>query len=729
MRTPLELLQQYFGYSSFRSYQQTAVENTIAGNDTFVLMPTGGGKSLCYQIPALALEGTAIIISPLIALMKDQVDALKVNGIAAAYLNSSQATEEQNHILMQLRTGDIKLLYVSPEKISAESGHFIRFLKQIRISLFAIDEAHCVSHWGHDFRPDYLSLSMLRESFSQTPFIALTASADEITRQDIIHQLKLNRPKVLVASFNRPNIHYYVQPKKNVFAGILQYINEHPQDSGIIYCLSRKSTESLARQLQEYQVETRYYHAGMPSQERAKVQEEFLKDRVRVIVATIAFGMGIDKSNVRFVIHADLPKNIESYYQETGRAGRDGLSSTAILFYSSADVIKLRNFAINDDNTEQSALMLKKLKQMADFAETQSCRRQYLMHYFGERHEGNCSSCDYCLSSFHKSDVTIEAQKLLSAVKRLKERYGKGLIIDFLRGSQSAKITDWMRQIPTYSVGKDYTKAFWTTLIQHLLSTGFLREVTNPYPVLQLTEESKAILFQGKKVSMQLLQEKAVVITEVKEPLQETPYPGIDIHKELFEILRLLRRQLAEEEDVPPYIIFSDATLQEMALYLPQTEEELQQINGLGAFKMAKYRHTFLKKINQYCDQNGLKSRIDQKRTKKSRTVPQYDKGTNTNLSDTFQKSLVLFRQGNSVAEIAMIRGLSAYTIENHLAECVAHGKLDIAELIDVNKLPVIMKIAEEKGILSLRAIKESLDDSYSYFDIRLTVAFMKSRN
>lgn len=428
MKSPLEILQKYFGYDNFRLEQANAIENVINKKDTFVLMPTGGGKSLCYQIPALVLEGTAIVISPLIALMKDQVDALRVNGISASYINSSMSFFEQNETLNQLKNGKLKLLYVAPEKLSSENGAFLEKLREINISMFAVDEAHCVSHWGHDFRPDYLFLNGLKKQFPTIPVIALTASADEITRKDIIKQLNLQNPLVLISSFDRANIKYFVQSKQSVLQNIIQYFNEHPDDSGIIYCLSRKGTEELSKKLKENGINSAFYHAGISSLERAEVQENFLKDKTRVMVATIAFGMGIDKSNVRFVMHADLPKNLESYYQETGRAGRDGLPSEAILFYSYADVMKLKKFAMIEGNQEQSELMLQKLKQMSDFAEMQKCRRQYLMEYFGEKHDGNCNSCDFCLSEFENWEATTDAQKLLSAVFRLKERYGKNLI-------------------------------------------------------------------------------------------------------------------------------------------------------------------------------------------------------------------------------------------------------------------------------------------------------------
>ena len=721
MEKSLEILRQYFGYDSFRLNQASAVENVIAKKDTFVLMPTGGGKSLCYQVPALVLEGTAMVISPLIALMKDQVDALRVNGISAAFLNSSMNPNEQNETFRQLKNGELKLLYVAPEKLSADNGHFLNLLKEINISLFAVDEAHCVSHWGHDFRPDYLFLNGLKKEFPVTPIIALTASADEITRQDIIKQLNLKNPSVLISSFDRPNIKYFVQPKQSVLTHIIQYLKEHPNDSGIIYCLSRKGTEDLANNLKENGINAAYYHAGISSVERAQVQDDFIKDKIRVMVATIAFGMGIDKSNVRFVIHADLPKNIESYYQETGRAGRDGLPSEAILFYSTADVMKLKKFAMVEGNEEQSSLMLLKLQQMTDFAEMQKCRRQYLMEYFGESHPGNCNSCDYCLSDFENWDATLDTQKLLSAIFRLKERYGKNLIIDFLRGSKGVKITDYMKGLPTYGIGANSDKTHWQNLIKQLTINGFLRDSEGEFSVLKLTESSNEVLFKKRKVNLQKVKElaKAVSVAEI-----ETNYRTneIDANQELFDELRILRRQQAEKENVPPYVIFSDATLMEMAGYLPTTIDELGEISGFGAFKIEKYGDLFLKVIVNYCSKHNLISKISEKAPKKQRAQKQENKS----LAGTFTITYQLFKAGNSVEEIAKIRNLSLNTIQNHLANFVEVGTIKPSELIDVNKIDPIIAIAKTQTIQSLKAIKEELGEEFTYFEIHIAIAFYK---
>ncbi|MFC6269158.1 DNA helicase RecQ [Frigoriflavimonas asaccharolytica] len=721
MEKSLEILKKYFGYNRFRLTQANAVENVIAKKDTFVLMPTGGGKSLCYQVPALVLEGTAIVISPLIALMKDQVDALRANGISAAFLNSSMNPNEQNETFRQLKDGKLKLLYVAPEKLSADNGHFLNLLKDINISLFAVDEAHCVSHWGHDFRPDYLFLNGIKEQFPQTPIIALTASADEITRQDIIKQLNLQDPTVLISSFNRANIKYFVQPKQSVSNHIIQYLNEHPNDSGIIYCLSRKGTEELANYLKENGINAAYYHAGIPSVERAKVQDDFIKDKIRVMIATIAFGMGIDKSNVRFVIHADLPKNIESYYQETGRAGRDGLPSEAILFYSNADVMKLKNFAMSE-NEEQSSLMLRKLQQMTDFAEMHKCRRQYLMEYFGESHPGNCNSCDYCLSEFENWDATIDAQKLLSAIFRLKERFGKNLIIDFLRGSKSVKIKDYMKDMPTYGIGANSDKKYWQNLIRQLIINDFLKDSNDEYPVLKLTESSKEILFNSRKVNLQKVKDlvKAVTVEDI-----ETTYETneIDANLDLFDELRMVRRQKAEQENVPPYVILSDASLMELASYLPNSKEELAQISGFGAFKIEKYGELFLNVIQDHCTIHELNSKISEKAPKKIRAP----KEGNKNISGTYTTTFQMYKDGNNIEEIAKIRNLSINTIQNHFANFVIAGAIKPSELMDVEKIDPIISIAKTQTIQSLKAIKEELGEDFSYFEINIAVAFYKS--
>ncbi|MDE3252486.1 MAG: DNA helicase RecQ, partial [Bacteroidota bacterium] len=498
--SPLDVLRSVFGYPAFRHNQEAIIQQLLQGKDAVVLMPTGGGKSLCYQIPALCLPGVTIVVSPLIALMKDQVDALLVSGVKAAFLNSSQSGAEQSQILRQLRQNELKLLYVAPERLVGGDINLLHFLQDYPVSLFAIDEAHCISQWGHDFRTEYRVLNQLKQRFPDVPLIALTATADAITRDDIIQQLALRQYTVFENSFNRPNISYQVIPKKGYYDTLVRYLKTHQEDSGIIYCLSRNATEKLAEDLQADGFSASAYHAGLDKATRDERQELFLKDDIRIMVATIAFGMGINKSNVRFVVHADLPKNIEGYYQETGRAGRDGLPSEALLFYGAGDVIKLKGFAQVENNPEQTALLLKKLDQMVQFCETRHCRRKFLLGYFGEKAPDYCGNCDTCLTQPDLKDNTIVAQKLLSAVYRIQQSYGLGYIIDVLRGSQSEKIRENHRSLSVYGIGKDLSKDEWFHYGKELIQYGYLQKSDAAFPVVSLTEKSKEVLFQKAKV-------------------------------------------------------------------------------------------------------------------------------------------------------------------------------------------------------------------------------------
>lgn len=724
MQKALSILQQYFGYENFRSHQERAIKNTLEGKDSFVLMPTGGGKSLCYQVPALCMEGTAIVISPLIALMKDQVDALRANGVAAAYLNSSLSASDESQVFTDLQNGTLKLLYIAPERLSSNAGAFYDFLQRLQISLFAIDEAHCVSHWGHDFRPDYLFLNALKNKFPSIPVLALTASADEITRKDIVVQLKLQDPDVLIASFDRPNIHYFIRSKQEMHEQIIEYIHEKPNESGIIYCLSRRATEEMTAVLNENNIPAKFYHAGLSSAERSQVQEDFIKDRVKIIVATIAFGMGIDKSNIRFVMHADMPKNIEGYYQETGRAGRDGLLSDAILFYSPADFMKLKRFAMVEGNEEQSQLMLKKLNQMADFATSRHCRRKYLLRYFGENHEGNCNTCDYCLSDYEKKDVTVEAQMALSAVARLNESFGKNMVIDLLKGAKNQKMKSWMQALPTYGVGKNYGRNFWMETLNHLIFEGFLKQSDDTYSVLKLTNTSKDILSGGQRVVMEVVsgEEREVAVAASKSILIDIP-----VNKELFELLRAVRSQLAEAENVPPYVIFSDASLSEMAGYFPLSLTDLRKISGVGDFKLEKYGASFLESIIEFCQENDIESQIH---LKKAKAPPKVVKPTKLfQTGSTYKTTFDLFKQGNTVEEVAALRGFTIDTILNHLCEFIASGDLAASEFVLAERFEPIIKAIETVGVNALKPIKESLPEEITYTEIKCVVAQWKRNN
>ena len=710
-----QTLRQYFGYNEFRHNQQEIIENVLAKKDSIVLMPTGGGKSLCYQIPALVFEGVTIVVSPLIALMKDQVDALKLNGVAAAFLNSSQSAAEQSAIIRMLKNNQLKLLYVAPERLLGQNS-LLAYLKDINVSLFAIDEAHCISHWGHDFRPEYLILGQLKKQFPDTPIIALTATADKLTKKDIIQKLEVTDYTVFENSFNRPNISYFIKPKKNYLPQLLAYLQEHQEECGIIYCLSRNATEKLATDLRSHGYAAAAYHAGLEKNIKESNQERFLRDEIKIMVATIAFGMGINKSNVRYVVHADLPKNIEGYYQETGRAGRDGLPSEAILFYSAADVFKLKNFATIEGNEAQSKIMLKKLDQMAMLCSTRHCRRQYLLNYFDEAAPAFCGSCDVCLSDEEKADATIEAQKLLSAVSRLKGKFGINYVIDFLRGSSTTRPEH--QSLKTYGIGKEISKDQWKLYLREMLHLKYLQQSEGEYPVLQLNEASRQILQGEMKVRL------VKSVTERKEtPLSNQRNESA--HRELFTTLKAIRYQIAKGENVAAFQVFSDATLLEMATYLPITTADLANISGFGNLKIVKYGSLFLDPIIDYCRLNGLATKMEVKAPKRQRAVAVSNKPTETKTI-----SLQLFQLGKDIDQIAAERKLKRSTIEEHLGHFVFTGEININEIVRKDKLPAIIKAIEEnKNSLAIGPVKKTLGEAYSYGEISAVINYLKRMN
>jgi len=710
-------LQHYFGYNEFRHNQQEIIENVLAKKDTVVLMPTGGGKSVCFQIPALLFDGVTIVVSPLIALMKDQVDALKLNGIPAAFLNSSQSSYEQTAIINQIQNKQLKLLYVAPERLLGQNN-FLTYLKDINVSLFAIDEAHCISQWGHDFRPEYLELAQLKKQFPQVPIIALTATADALTKKDIIEKLEVTDFTVFENSFNRPNIFYYIKPKKNYFPQLLDYLEARKDDSGIIYCLSRNSTEKLAEDLIEEGYAAAAYHAGLERNIREERQDKFLKDEIKIIIATVAFGMGIDKSNVRFVVHADLPKNIEGYYQETGRAGRDGLLSEAVLFYSGGDVIKLRNFAKVEGNEEQSKIMLKKLQQMAQLCETRQCRRQYLLNYFGEAAPDYCGSCDVCLSDEEKVDATIEAQKFLSAVSRLNERFGVNYVVDFLRGGST--IRSEHQQLKTFGIGKDISKDQWKQYARELLQLKAVKQSDGEYPVLQLTEKSWKVLKGEEQIKL-----VKAVTTKAEQPAAMRMQNEIPAYDELFKELRSITHTLANKENVAAYMVFSEATLLELATYLPLTMTDIAKISGFGDVKLAKYGSLFLDHIITYCRKNNLSTRINLKAPKNTRKAVTKERAT-----DTKKQSLQLFLNGKTINEIAFERQLSDQTILGHLAFYVGSGELEVTKLVAQEKIEPIINAVKVFGTDSpLSPIKAKLGDNYFYGEIKAVISYMQWMN
>ena len=720
IRQAKEILKSKFGYDSFRMNQEQAIETVLRGKDCVVLMPTGGGKSLCYQIPALMLDGLTVVISPLIALMKDQVDALKNNGVEAAFLNSTQTTQEQTKVFRDIRSGKLKLLYVAPERLLQSGDQFIDYLKSVNVSLFAIDEAHCISSWGHDFRPEYMQLAKLKFNFPGVPLIALTATADRLVRKDIIERLNVRDAAQFVSSFNRPNIFYAVEPKRNSFARLLDYLESRRDESGIVYCLSRSSADSLAADLRDEGYNALAYHAGLDKEIRDRHQELFLKDEAKIIVATIAFGMGIDKSNVRFVVHMDLPKNIESYYQETGRAGRDGLQSEALLFFSWGDVNKLKGFAEVEGNRAQTEIMLKKLNTMGAFGDLKTCRRKFLLNYFSEDLAEDCGHCDNCNTEFERFDGTIIAQKALSAVYRTGQRFGLSYLIDFLRGSQAKTIRDEHKNLKTYGVGADISKNNWFDYFKDLIAQGFLAQTEGQYPTIVLTEKSEAVLKGNVQVEL-----FKVTIKEDKEDkkaslVSDVSHPYI---KDLFNDLKQIRTAFARSENVPPYVVFSDATLVEFATYLPQNDSEMRKISGVGELKLQKYGADFLREIKRYCEINRLASRINLKTPKRE---PKKRTKRDADGNDTYSISLDMYKSGLSIEEIAESRGMAKSTIETHLIRFIQSGEIMLDDLVLERKIePIRNAVLRLNAGFAVAPVKEFLGEDYSYAEIRAVMVTM----
>jgi ATP-dependent DNA helicase RecQ len=586
-----------FGYNQFRDGQETVINELIAGRDALVVMPTGGGKSLCFQIPALVKEGVCIVISPLISLMKDQVDTLLSCGVPAAYLNSSLSYQEQNNIINALHLGQLKLLYVAPERLLRPD--FMARLQHIPINLFAIDEAHCISSWGHDFRPEYAQLGHLKEYFPEVPLAALTATADHATQQDILQRLNLQDPLIEVRSFDRPNIEYLLIEKYRPLTQLFHYLEQHKNESGIIYCTSRKRTEEIAQKLAANGISARCYHAGLPLEERQAVQELFIKDEVDIVVATVAFGMGIDKPNVRFVVHYEIPKNIESYYQETGRAGRDGLPAQAMLFYDPADPARIRSLLEKNPNQEQLRIELHKLNTMVAFAEAQTCRRRVVLNYFGEYSPQACGNCDICLDPPQSYDATMDAQKILSCVYRTGQCFGIAHVVDVLRGAQTARVKSLGHdQLSTYGIGKDKSTEHWFSIARQLIHCGLLMQNLTRGSALQLTEAARSVLRSENRL-MLAVPRLQLVKSSAKQKRRSI---SANADNKLFIKLRHLRKQIADQENLPPYVIFSDVSLSEMSELMPTNDSQFLSVTGVGHIKLEKYGEYFLAEIRQYVD-------------------------------------------------------------------------------------------------------------------------------
>ena len=594
MQAALDTLRKVFGYESFRAPQQNIIESVLAGRDCFVLMPTGAGKSLCYQIPALLRDGVAIVVSPLISLMKDQVDALKQNGVEAAFYNSSLTAGEARGVLNALEAGKLDLLYVAPERLMMPE--FQEKLRKLKVGLIAIDEAHCVSQWGHDFRPEYVQLGQLRPKFPDIPFIALTATADNQTRGDILLRLQLKTPDVFVSGFDRPNIRYTVVEKSKPQAQVANYIKAHEGESGIVYCLSRKRVDEVSEHLRKLGIDSASYHAGYSTEERSRVQNAFQKDELQVVVATVAFGMGIDKPNVRFVIHYDLPKNMEGYYQETGRAGRDGLASEALLLFSAGDILAAKRLISMGENPTQVAIELKKLNSIVEFAQGQICRRRMILSYFGETMLGPCMNCDICLDSPATYDATDDVKLALMAVYELRQRFGIMMVVDVLRGSKNARIMQSnFDDLPSFNKGKHYTVDEWMSIIRQVIQHGLLLQDAENYGILKLTPATRGILREGERI---MLAKPRLKVEKPKKGKKGSSADMDDMDEALFKRLRTLRRELADKEQVPAYIICGDDTLRQMAMLKPKNRDDLLHVPGIGEKKADRFGQAFLDLLN-----------------------------------------------------------------------------------------------------------------------------------
>lgn len=704
----IEILKSRFGHDSFRPMQEEIIGHVLHKGHCLVLMPSGAGKSICYQLPALVFDGLTLVVSPLISLMKDQVDDLNANGIPAAFINSSLPEEEFPRIYKAVSDGRVKILYVAPERLAIES--FRTYLAAQSVSLMAVDEAHCISEWGHDFRPDYRSqLKSIRVRFPDVPCIALTATATEHVQRDIRDQLNIPKARTFVASLDRENLTYIVQPKRDPDRALIRLLNQHEGESAIVYCASRKGTEDLAERLSQEGFSALAYHAGLDDDERRLNQERFVRDDVHIVAATIAFGMGIDKPDVRLIVHYDLPKSLEGYYQETGRAGRDGLPSECVLFYSRADKEKQVYWIDRMEEPVEQTRAWERLDRMVEYCEQAHCRRAFLLRYFGERpEEQNCGGCDVCLAEWEEFDATVIAHNILSAVRDTGQRFGIAHVANVLRGSRSQKVIGVGHdRLSVYGIVRDFSKDDIRTIARQLIDKRLLVKAGGRYPTLAVTALGREFLRSGVVIRLRRTHERT-------DGMDVPRKPPLDYDPGLFDALRELRRGLAEGQGVPPYVVFRDTSLREMAHYVPMSEESFARITGVGEVKLEQYGDIFLRCIRAYAQEHGLEE--------KQRLLedPGHPRGVRAPGSSYFQ-TLDLFRQGLSPDEIAARRGLTLGTIVGHLERLAAYGEdIDVRHLINQSRFDRIAREFERTETPWLSEVKNALGEDYSYEEIRL---------
>ena len=707
-----DLLKTRFGYDEFRPLQAEIIQTVLAERDALVLMPTGGGKSLCYQLPALCLAGLTLVVSPLIALMKDQVDALRANGVAAAFINSTVPAPEARGIYREARAGRLKILYIAPERLAVAG--FSEFLRAVRVSLIAIDEAHCISEWGHDFRPDYRNLHILRERFPDTPVMALTATATAQVQDDIVEQLAIPSAHRFVASFDRQNLTYIVRPKRRTFDALLELLRQHSDGSAIVYCLSRQNTEDLAADLTAEGIQALPYHAGLDPSVRHSTQERFIRDEVPVVTATIAFGMGIDKPDVRVIAHYHLPKTLEGYYQETGRAGRDGLPSTCVLFYGASDRHALTGFIEQIEDETERERAWEKLRQIVRYSELQTCRRAFILDYFGETYDReSCSGCDVCLSEREEFDATEIAQKVLSAIIRTGERFGAAHVIQVLRGGRARRVlTARHDRLSVYGIARDRSSAELQEIVSLLEDAGLAQRSADQYPTLSVTPAGRDFLRQRETLTL----------TRIKrtEPESRRETDHLDFDRDLFARLRDVRFRLAQARNVPPYVIFGDRSLQEMAAYVPQSRESFSDISGVGRVKLNEFADEFLDVIRGYAESHGLAERPKPRR-------PTGRRRATRRRGSTYRETLDLYMRGLSISEVSQRRGLAEATVVSHLEHLIAAGEtLPLErELPPTERVNRITEAFAQTESWILTPVKDLLGDDYSYDELRLVRAWL----